>query len=157
MSLATPEALRPKAHLGSDNTPVLCLCDALHERGWTGHAGELVHTQVSEKQYDNRSMSSKRRYLQCLLALPDLFAGGVEQVPSSQPGAYYELLLKTKALVEAGLGAQEYKRRMALASRGSSSALLDLEPPAAPAPAAPLADRPIAATIRDLDEHSSIA
>lgn len=159
VSLTNPCVLRPTGSLGADNAPVLCLCDALRSLGWEAHAADIVHTQGAEHRYDSRRLSSKRRYLQCVLALPDLFAGGVVELRSNQSSAYYELVLKTKAPVELGLSAQEYKRRMALAQHGRAGAhgaLLDLETPAAPAPAAPLADRPVVA-LPDEDGHSSIA
>lgn len=108
--MTNPLVLRPTVALSSDTAPVLCLCDALQEKGYEGIASQVIHKADALKRYDIRQLPSKRRYLQCVLALEELFSVGIVQLPSGQPSAYYELTMLTKTFVELGLGAARYLR-----------------------------------------------
>lgn len=109
--LARPAPLQPTLPLSSPRVPVLSLLDALHAQGWSGREEMVMHVQALYKAYDARSVSSKRAYLQCLLTLPKILAL-VGEFPSGEPIAFYELLLKGKAVL-AGRAAKEYRALLA--------------------------------------------
>lgn len=126
LRLMSPEVLRPKLPLTSPDILVLALVDALKERGCEGVSQRCFHSNADQKTFDARDLPSRRSYLQCVLALPELLSAGVASFVSGQPSAYYVLLLRDKQTIPPNLGAKEYRRRLALAE-GSAGSILALE------------------------------
>lgn len=105
--------LVPGLSLSDRSVPVLSLIDALEAAGHEGVPHKVFHHLVGVKQYDSRALSSKRTYLQAVLAAAELFAAGVPGFSSGHAHAYYALLLKTKELPDPTLGALAYRRKLA--------------------------------------------
>lgn len=114
--LKEPAAIRPKLSLSSPKIPVLSLVDALHAKGFAPVGQRVTHEEGSAALYDATGLPAKAKYLQCVLALPDLLSAGVVSFPSGQPISYYALLLKTKKQLAIGQGDREYKLKLAAAS-----------------------------------------
>lgn len=144
----SPQPLRPAMKLDDAKVPVLALLDALDGLGFRSAEGQVRHTRRG-KQYDGRNLTSKRFYLQCVLAIPDLSKAGVSAFDSGRPGSYYALLLKSKKLPPPGISDKDCKKQLALLSDDVVAMhLLDeavppaafAQPQAPPAAAPPLLD-----------------
>jgi hypothetical protein len=133
--LCSPTTLTPVVPLSSPSVPVLCLLDAVRAKGFEGRACIVSHQVDGPLRFDSRKICSKRAYLQCLLALPDIFAAGVEAFPSDMPQVFYNLLLKSPEQATLGLTAAEYKLMLAGAEHGHHFDVLD-----APVPILTIAD-----------------
>lgn len=59
MTMSCPTILAPREKLSSTNTPVLCLLDALDERGFHGADKKIMH-HVGQKEYDSRAVVEKK-------------------------------------------------------------------------------------------------
>lgn len=118
----------------------MCLLDALDAAGFKECKHRCHHDANSAKEYDARSIMSKRCYLQCLVALRDLLAAGVSGFPSGQPNSFYALILRHRKVPPLGLGAKEYTKQLGDEDGEAAelAALLDAptEPPLARGPLA---------------------
>jgi hypothetical protein len=76
IELRQPMPLQCTLALSSPKIPVLCLIDELERREFVPCQKLVLHKQRSGKFYDNRNISKKRNYLQCVLAMRDIFAIG---------------------------------------------------------------------------------
>ena len=98
ISLRNPKPLQPDVNLLSKSCPVLCLLDALAERGWHGRSQRFVHGSNSELLYDQRQPMGKKVYYQCLIVQAELFQAGIVEFRSGHPQAYYAYMLKFRRL-----------------------------------------------------------
>lgn len=112
IALRHPTPMVPKTALDHPAVLVLSLLDALGADDLIGIDEPVWHSSKSAKAYDSRCISSKRAYLQCVVALPELAAAGVS-FPPTKPASYYQLLLRTKRPVDASLAAREVRRQLA--------------------------------------------
>ena len=80
----SPELPAPVVDIASDNYPVLCLLDALHDKGWTGKPARVVHRRRGAKLYDCRRPPTKAIYYKCLLKLAELWKLGADEFPSDE-------------------------------------------------------------------------
>lgn len=150
LSMTAPRRLAPQLPLKSPTTPVLCLLDALSAQGFVRVSRKVWHTSEEGNVFDGRNIVSKRKYLQCVLSLPELLPK-VTSVPSGEPSAFYTLLLHTTAVVAAGLGEKAYKGLLAEAvGDGEALCALDMEQ-VAPIVPLPLGDAPEAPALCDAD------
>jgi hypothetical protein len=140
INMHSPRPLALRMTLGDASVPVLALVDAVEALGYRGEKCLATHSATSPKEFDSRQVITKRSYLQCILALPELLHAGVVSFQSGQSSVYYSLLLRTKKLPAAGLAAKEYKR-LALAFTGDPIALRLLDRVAPSLPALQLANR----------------
>lgn len=67
--------------------------------------------------FDSRSLASKRMYLRCLLALPELKGNGVT-FASTKQSKYYDLLVRAKGPVEGNLKSKKQKVRRTVVGGG---------------------------------------
>ena len=84
INMHNPHPLAPRMALGHVSIPVLCLIDALVAQGYRGEKCLTTHTATSPKEFDSRHVLTKRCYLQCILALPELLRAGVDSFQSGQ-------------------------------------------------------------------------
>ena len=98
--LKNPKVARPLMNLSSPSIPILSLTDELAANGWTPTPRRIVHTPDGDKSFDNRNLSSRRKYLQVLLALDSLWEKGYTEIRSSRPASYFSLVLRSKRPVE---------------------------------------------------------
>ena len=130
LSLVQPTVLQTTLPLTSPKIPVLSLLDALHQQGFSGRDQGVVHQHVHFKNYDDRNITAKREYLQCVLAMPTILKK-VDSFPSGQPQSFYKLLLRGRCPAP-GQGAKTYSKQLAqLTGDVLELAALDA-PPAAP-------------------------
>lgn len=137
LMLHSPMRLAPDLPLGAEDVPVLCLLDALHEQGFVGVGRKVLHTAPEGRLFDNRKLSSKRKYLQCVIARDGLLPA-VGDFPSTEPASFYEALMLLKRPIKPGLGDAMYKKMIAGATGSASdadAALLDRAHSFAPLPA----------------------
>lgn len=111
--------------LMSSHTPVLTLTDALGDKGFEG-VSRVVRHRVGVLGYDNRCLSGRRAYLQCVLRTRDLATKGIGEFSSVGSGAYFDALLRGKGAVRPGLSAAAYKRLLATET-GDELAVVALE------------------------------
>lgn len=153
--LTSPSPWRSSVPLTSSNVPVLCLIDALQESGWSGRGEKVIHHQETYKAFDSRNIASKRAYLQCLLALPELLPK-VGAFPSGETSAFYELLMSGRKAIEAGKPAKVYRAQLAaLQGDALDSAALAAEAACLPSPQLALEDRS-KRVLKTIDSDSSI-
>lgn len=112
VELHSPTMLQPSFPLHSPKIPVLCLLDALHEKGYQGSSKTVVHKRDGPLAYDCRNLVGKRFYLQCVLAAPELL-NTEGSFPSGQPASFYQLMLKTKQVPDLKGGSKSYRLRLA--------------------------------------------
>merc|ERR1712110_676487 len=102
------------------------LLDKLKQLGWAPVARRVKHTIDSEKVFDSRDPSRRKRYYQCLLNLPSALSANTE-IFSDQPQSYYQLALQS-VHVDIGLGGKRYKQMIRNTKLGRPlDALLQLE------------------------------
>ena len=77
------------------NCPVLHIIQHLHRRGWKSVDGLVVHTSTSPGQFDAQEATKFRTYFQCLASIGTCLPL-TSELPSRQPIAFYELLLRGK-------------------------------------------------------------
>ena len=65
----TPNIVTPTMVLSDKATPILCLLDALQEKGFEPSERIVHHDKDSPKCFGGRKPTDKRSYLQCVLAL----------------------------------------------------------------------------------------
>jgi hypothetical protein len=110
IALRNSSPLSTKCKLNDKTCPILSFLDCLREQGFESRSCKVQHKEGQDKIYDRRQLMRSRPYLQCVVSLPEL--NGIE-FPSGQVQAFYDLLLRTRALVPLGLSAKEYKTRLA--------------------------------------------
>lgn len=148
VSLIAPRQLTPDMELSAPTIPVVCLLDALRAQGFSEVARKVLHSSATDKVFDIRSISSKRKYLQCVLASAELLPK-VKEFPSGEPGGFYALMLHTQEPVTPGLGEKMYQKLLAEAT-GDADALRALQvEPAAPSKQLRLAPQRAVAQERD--------
>ena len=141
ISLQSPAPVCSRKMLNDKNIPVLCLADALQAKGFHEKHELVVHKPASlALHYDCRHLSSKRSYLQAVLAQDQLFAKGVTEFQSGKAAAYYQWLLRSPGLIEEGLSAKEMQE---LIKKAGETALQKL--PALQMSARPLGDSAVLA------------
>ena len=64
VQLVNGSLLAPRCLLRDANCPVLCLIDALEERGWSRENRHITHNAKAALVYDGPSLPGKRCYLQ---------------------------------------------------------------------------------------------
>ena len=131
--------------------PILALVDALQTQGWqavlrhVGHGPEDVLGMV----YGGRRLVAKRYYLQCFLALPDIFRHGQQPFSACEPVVFVKLLVRGGP-VQVGLSGATLKAQLAaLEPEGDSGA----PRPAVPAVPAP----PLQAALPQESDDSDLA
>ena len=112
LHVGSPCVLAPSVKLGSNNIPVLMLLDVLVARGWRAVSHRVAHSRGAALEYDDRRITGKRAYLQCLLSIDAL---PVDEFPSGKPIPYYQLLLKGKIPRESD-SAKDMKFQLAILS-----------------------------------------
>lgn len=112
LSLHMPHPLAPDLPLSDKSIPVLCLLDALQSNGFEGVGQKIWHKDASSNTYDNRNLSAKRTYLQCVLSSAELLPL-VREFPSGEPSSFYEALQLTRRPLAPALGDATYKRIVA--------------------------------------------
>lgn len=150
LAMTMPKRLAPNMPLSSPSIPVVCLLDALCAQGFVKVSRKVWHTSDEEHVFDGRNIASKRKYLQCVLALPELLPK-VTSFPSGEPAAFYALLLHTKMVTATGLGEKAYKAMLADAvGDGEELCALEMEQ-VAPVVPLPLVDDRQAPALCDAD------
>ena len=76
-----------------------------------GCLDKAQHSPDARPTYDSRALSSKRSYLQALLARDAFFAAVVPTFKSTRSQAYFRLMLRTMAPVADAITATEAKER----------------------------------------------
>ena len=112
MTLHSPTLVAPRGKLDGGTIPVLSLLDTLDEMEYEGVKKKVHHKDLVQMTYDCRKLAGARRYLQCVVSLPELLPTGIT-FASRLSQAFYELLLRAKELPTLGLPAKEYKRLLA--------------------------------------------
>lgn len=97
--------------LGS-SVPVLCLLDALRQKGFVGIDQVVCHT-AGCLEFDRRQVAGRRAYLQCVLHMEKVLARGVAEFRSVGPISYFLALLHGKRVVRPGLSALAYRKMLA--------------------------------------------
>lgn len=109
--LITPEVAVPKISLSSTVCPVLCLLDALKEKGFECVERTITHKpEVADKLLDIRNLSKRRYYFQAVLSMAALWARGVTEFKSGHASYYYLLLLGNRL---DGLTKDNWRKRVA--------------------------------------------
>jgi hypothetical protein len=130
VGLCSPKPLTPRMSLSSPLVPVLCLRDAVHDKGFEARSLVVSHRIDGPMLYDSRNICAKRAYLQCILALPDIVAAGVATFPSDMPQAFYNLLLKSPLQATLGLSGADYKLMLSKVEGNHVYEVLDVPVPA---------------------------
>ncbi|CAK0908732.1 unnamed protein product, partial [Prorocentrum cordatum] len=91
--------------------PVLALIDELDDNGWRRELAPIEYKDVaSSSQYDGRAVRvGRRHYYLCVLCLGTLFEKGAAPFKSTEPDAFYQLLIKYPSKAVAGRTAKEIK------------------------------------------------
>ncbi len=151
--LESPQALSYALPLNTSKVPVLCLLWELRDRGWMPRKGLAVHKLDDDvKAFDERSLASKRAYLQCVLTMATLLAAGFVEARSDACAAYYDLLLRKPATTVAGRPAVDYEQE--LKDGGYDVEIPDIEEPAAVRVRRRPAFHGVAALAPDLSDES---
>jgi len=116
--LYNPEPVNVNMKLSNASCPALCILDELARRGFVAHMGLVVHSPTSPLVYDGRILHRKRMYLKALLCLQDLWDGGVLSFKSSASQAFFELMIKTRKPVPAGISAKRCQEMITRAAAG---------------------------------------
>ena len=106
IGLHSPKVVRPNLALSAPHVPCLMLVDALHANGFGAVDSSVVHAEGSPKVFDGRKLASKRNYLKCVLAGPELFLAGVAEFQSTHASAWFAYLLKFKRTPQLGMNSR---------------------------------------------------
>lgn len=143
-----------KVDLMSSTASVLSLLDILAARGFRGVDEQVTHRQGC-LVFDQRCLTGRRAYLQCVVHTQQIFDKNIDEFSSSGSQAYFLALLRGKSRVEPGLPALAYQRLLAI-ERGEDPALVDEKyKPRPPRPRALPAPAPAPQPIADADGASS--
>ena len=94
ISMVNPKPVKQQAGLSDKRISVLALVDALLADGHTFVDRQVIHKAGDPARLvDGRRLASKRHYLQCVVAAPDLWRRGETEFPSSRSQRWYLLLL----------------------------------------------------------------
>ena len=117
--------------LDSPSIPVLCLMDAMFERGFRPCYKKAIHIDNVELPmfFDVRDATSKRLCFRCLLILDILQANGIDRFRSTAVQVFYEVMLRRRGLIEVGLFAKMYNAMLKNALGRGLPALSDYFPP----------------------------
>ena len=129
MTLHTPRGLQAQGTLAATGVPILCLVDALAEKGWEPKWALCNHGPGLPLEYDARGICGKRRYLQVLLLGEEVWRRGVLPFRSDVPQGWLALLLRGQWSAPPGLAAGEYARRLAALKGECCPAQLERPPP----------------------------
>lgn len=143
-SLVRPRVASPQLSLGDVHMPALGLAMVLEQRGWTAVQRRVVHFPgAEEKEYDGRQLAAKAPYLQCLVALDQLWSRGLTHLPSALPQAPYRHAIGCDSLANFDWAATDHKEKL-LTLKGKAITLQALKVQQMPT-AVPLVDAPPAA------------
>ena len=74
--LLDPQPLHNELMLADAGVPVLALLDQLEAEGYVPQRKLITHSRHTGRFFDERAISSRRAYLQCVLAAKVLFSRG---------------------------------------------------------------------------------
>eukprot|EP00959_Pyramimonas_sp_CCMP1952_P434759 9103250-Pyramimonas_sp.AAC.1 len=92
--------------MSEPDVPALCLLDELSANRFRAVDGLCAHSRASPLVYDSRGVTSKRFYLQCVLARASIFKTGQKRFRSDLVQAYYKWLLRARGAIPGQAGAQ---------------------------------------------------
>ena len=113
MGLSAPSIALPTVELGSATCPILSLLDYLADTGFRPVRHNITHNRAC-REYDERQVLKRRRYLQCVAACEELLSKGAQPFDKLQSQAFYSLLLRRPGdQLTPGLAASVYLQRLA--------------------------------------------
>ena len=107
-----PQALQVELMLSDGACPVLTLPDQLEAEGYVPQRKLITHSRHTGRFFDERGISSRRAYLQCVLAAKALFSRGHVQFRSDRSGSYYTVLLQATGPIPDNLPAIKYQEML---------------------------------------------
>ena len=129
IELHSPKVLQYSKSYSRKLCPILALEDKLDTEGFTGVKHFVTHVPFGDTVYDCRQPC--RLYLQCVLSMPTVFAGGGLTFRSKRKATYYRAILAGHFNIEHNLADTEYAKALRIKDEDKDVVkALDAKPPA---------------------------